>query len=52
MKCRICDCILTDEEATRLDPITNTYLDICNQCYFEDADIDDDLESFDEELND
>lgn len=32
MKCRACDCILTDYEATR--KYTNgTFIDLCNDCF-------------------
>jgi hypothetical protein len=32
MKCKICDCILTDEEAIRKHAITHEYMDICTDC--------------------
>ena len=32
MKCLCCDKILSDSEATRKYPDTNTFLDTCNGC--------------------
>jgi len=34
MKCQQCDCILTDYESVRKDPITKQYLDICLECLY------------------
>ena len=32
MRCRACDCDLTDFEATRLDRNTKKYIDMCLRC--------------------
>lgn len=33
MRCRCCNKILTDFEATRRSVNTNEFLDMCNKCY-------------------
>lgn len=33
MRCKACDRLLTDYEATRKLPDTEDYLDLCNECY-------------------
>ena len=33
MRCRACDCLLSDFESTRKDPITGEYEDLCSRCY-------------------
>lgn len=35
MKCRSCDCILSDEEATRKYNGTLVYYELCNYCFNE-----------------
>ena len=34
MKCRACDDVLTDFEATRKSALDLSYLDLCNKCFF------------------
>ena len=41
MRCQICDCILSDEEATKKD-FDGEFLDICDEC--EDEEINDELD--------
>lgn len=33
MKCRSCDCILNDREATRKYASTGEFLDLCDSCF-------------------
>lgn len=33
MRCKDCDAILSDFEATRKHRVTKKFLDLCNQCY-------------------
>ena len=33
MRCKQCDIILSDFEATRKDTRNGVYLDLCNRCY-------------------
>lgn len=33
MRCRACNCVLTDFEATRKTNLTHEYVDLCNRCY-------------------
>lgn len=33
MRCKACDTLLSDYEASRKSLITNEYLDLCNHCY-------------------
>jgi len=35
MKCKICDEVLTDEEATYMHPVTLEYVDECLDCHEE-----------------
>jgi len=32
MRCKICDVVLSDHEATRKDTTTGEYLDTCGEC--------------------
>lgn len=34
MRCRACDVLLTNFEATRKIKGTSDYLDLCNKCYY------------------
>lgn len=34
MRCLSCNCILSDFEATRKSVNTNSYIDMCNRCYY------------------
>jgi len=34
MRCRACNDELTDFEATRKETSTNTFVDLCNYCFF------------------
>lgn len=34
MRCLSCNAILSDFEATRKSVNTNTYIDMCNRCYY------------------
>lgn len=34
MKCRACNCDLSDFESTRKYSGTNEYVDLCNSCFF------------------
>lgn len=33
MRCRSCDCELTDFESTRKSMVTGEYFDLCNSCF-------------------
>ena len=33
MKCRACDCLLTNFESTRKSITTGDYIDFCNTCF-------------------
>ena len=33
MRCKACDKLLTEYEATRKSIVTNEFLDLCNTCY-------------------
>ena len=35
MRCKACDCELSDFESTRKSSNTGEYLDLCNGCFFE-----------------
>lgn len=35
MRCQSCDCNLNDDESVRKDPITKNYLDLCDDCYYD-----------------
>ena len=39
MRCYSCDCLLSDFEATRKSKTTGEYLDLCNSCFSEVADV-------------
>lgn len=32
MRCRACNCLLTDFESTRRSSVTNDFIDMCNRC--------------------
>lgn len=34
MRCLSCNCILSDFESTRKSVNTNSYIDMCNRCYY------------------
>lgn len=46
MRCRACNVILTDFEATRKSNKTGEYIDMCNACFYQ---IKDDLEVIERE---
>jgi len=33
MRCRACNCILTDQEATRKYTTVNDFVELCDHCY-------------------
>lgn len=33
MRCKACDCVLTDFEATRKSKESGQYVDLCNHCF-------------------
>jgi hypothetical protein len=33
MRCKACDCKLSDLESSRKSVTTGTYIDLCNHCY-------------------
>lgn len=33
MRCKACDCLLTDFEATRKSRESGEYVDLCNRCF-------------------
>jgi hypothetical protein len=47
MRCRSCDCNLTDAESVRKSPTTGEYLDLCNYC-LEDIGMWDDMDNTDD----
>ena len=38
MRCLACNCELNDDEATRRDLITKQFLDLCDNCFYDNPD--------------